>query len=178
MPLTSHFGYETMAGGGSSGKAVSLIESDDVKRICAGRYMDYVEDLESRIDLAAASVQRQKSRLDVMGVNYEGAGSSGVSRDGLPDGVAALLDVLDQASADLIEYKEQRAIAEEVIAQLPSLSMRKLMRAHYLSGTPWVEIESRGFYSHSGLMSLRRRALICVYDVMPEEWRRVLPKAL
>lgn len=44
-----------------------MVHSDEVKYICADKYLAYVEDLESRIDSVAACVQKQKDRLDVMG---------------------------------------------------------------------------------------------------------------
>ena len=37
-----------------------MIHSEEVKRICAERYLEYVEDLESRIDSVAACIQKQK----------------------------------------------------------------------------------------------------------------------
>lgn len=155
-----------------------MIHSEEVKRICAERYLEYVEDLESRIDSVAACIQKQKDRLDVMGVSYDCMQSNGSSRDTLPDGIVKLMELVDKASTDLVEYKEQRDIAVATIDKLPSLPMRKAMRMHYLDGLSWVDVERVMFYSHSGLMHLRKRAMVDIYDAMPEEWRRSLPKAV
>ena len=113
-----------------------------------------------------------------MGVSYDCMQSNGSSRDTLPDGIVKLMELVDKASTDLVEYKEQRDIAVATIDKLPSLPMRKAMRMHYLDGLSWVDVERVMFYSHSGLMHLRKRAMVDIYDAMPEEWRRSLPKAV
>ncbi len=155
-----------------------MIHSDEVKRICAEGYLAYVEDLESRIDSLAACVQKQKDRLDVMGVSYDCMQSNGSPRDALPEGIVKLMELVDNASIDLIEYREQRSIAELAIGNLPSFPMRKALRMHYLDGKPWVQVEAAMAYTHSGMMHLRRRSMIELYTTMPEEWRRALPKAI
>ncbi len=155
-----------------------MIHSDEVKRICAEGYLAYVEDLESRIDSGAACVQRQKDRLDVLGVSYDCMQSNGSPRDTLPEGIVKLMELVDDASIDLIEYREQRDIAELAIDNLPSLPMRQALRMHYLDGKTWAQVESAMAYTHSGMMHLRRRAMVALYATMPEEWRSAMPKAI
>ncbi len=155
-----------------------MVHSDEVKYICTDKYLAYVEDLESRIDSVAACVQKQKDRLDVMGVSYDCMQSNGSPRDTLPDGIVKLMEIVDKASTDLIEYKEQRSVAEQAIDNLPSFPMRKALRMHYLDGKNWAMVEAAMAYTHSGMMHLRKRAMIELYATMPEEWRRVMPKAI
>ena len=159
-------------------RGVSLVHSDEVKCICAEKYLAYIEDLESRIDSVSACVQKQKDRLDVLGVSYDCMQSNSSPRDTLPEGIVKLMELVDKASVDLIEYKEQRTIAEEAIDSLPNFPMRKALRMRYLDGKTWAMVEAAMAYTHSGMMHLRKRAMVELYTTMPEEWRRVLPKAI
>lgn len=74
-------------------------------------------------------------------------------------------------------YKDDMQIAIGIIESLPS-DLVEPARSHYIEGVPWATIERLTYYSHSAVMKKRKRILIEIYDLMPEEWRRILPKAI
>lgn len=114
----------------------------------------------------------------MLGIDYESSISQGsVANDKVPDGVLKLLEYIDWLDADLQIYKDDMQIAIGIIESLPS-DLVEPARSHYIEGVPWATIERLTYYSHSAVMKKRKRILVEIYDLMSEEWRRVLPKAV
>ena len=154
------------------------VTNEEVKQLCAGKYLDYVSRLKGRVSFRINEIEEQKSKLEVLGVDYESSISKGCStNDKVPDGVLKLLEYIDWLDADLQIYKDDMQIAINIIESLPT-DLVEPARSHYIEGVPWATIERLTYYSHSAVMKKRKRILIEIYDRMPEEWRRTLPKAV
>lgn len=154
------------------------VTNEDVKQLCAEKYLDYVSRLKGRVSFRINEIEKQKSKLEVLGIDYESSIAQGsVANDKVPDGVLKLLEYIDWLDADLQIYKDDMQIAIGVIESLPS-DLVEPARSHYIEGVPWATIERLTYYSHSAVMKKRKRILVEIYDLMSEEWRRVLPKAV
>jgi hypothetical protein len=154
------------------------VTNEDVKQLCAEKYLDYVSRLKGRVSFRINEIEEQKSKLEVLGIDYESSIAQGsVTNDKVPDGVIKLIEYIDWLDADLQIYKDDMQIAIGIIESLPS-DLVEPARSHYIEGVPWVTIERLTYYSHSAVMKKRKRILIEIYDLMPEEWRRILPKAV
>lgn len=154
------------------------VTNEDVKQLCAEKYLDYVSRLKGRVSFRINEIEEQKSKLEVLGIDYESSITQGsVTNDKVPDGVIKLIEYIDWLDADLQIYKDDMQIAIGIIESLPS-DLVEPARSHYIEGVPWATIERLTYYSHSAVMKKRKRILIEIYDLMPEEWRRILPKAV
>ncbi len=154
------------------------VTNEDVKQLCAEKYLDYVSRLKGRVSFRINEIEEQKSKLEVLGIDYESSIAQGsVTNDKVPDGVIKLIEYIDWLDADLQIYKDDMQIAIGIIESLPS-DLVEPARSHYIEGVPWATIERLTYYSHSAVMKKRKRILIEIYDLMPEEWRRILPKAV
>lgn len=154
------------------------VTNEDVKQLCAEKYLDYVSRLKGRVSFRINEIEKQKSKLEVLGIDYESSIAQGsVANDKVPDGVLKLLEYIDWLDADLQIYKDDMQIAIGIIESLPS-DLVEPARSHYIEGVPWATIERLTYYSHSAVMKKRKRILVEIYDLMSEEWRRVLPKAV
>lgn len=154
------------------------VTNEDVKQLCAEKYLDYVSRLKGRVSFRINEIEEQKSKLEVLGIDYESSIAQGsVTNDKVPDGVLKLIEYIDWLDADLQIYKDGMQIAIGIIESLPS-DLVEPARSHYIEGVPWATIERLTYYSHSAVMKKRKRILIEIYDLMPEEWRRILPKAI
>lgn len=154
------------------------VTNEEAKRICAKRYLDYVSRLKGRVSFRVNEIEEQKSRLEVLGIDYESSITQGSCvKDKVPDGVLKLLEYIDWLDSDLQIYKEDMQVAIKNIESLPS-DLVEVARAHYLDGVSWATIERLTYYSHSAVMKKRKRILVEIYELMPEEWRRTLPKAI
>lgn len=154
------------------------VTNEDVKQHCAEKYLDYVSRLKGRVSFRINEIEEQKSKLEVLGIDYESSIAQGsVTNDKVPDGVLKLIEYIDWLDADLQIYKDDMQIAIGIIESLPS-DLVEPARSHYIEGVPWATIERLTYYSHSAVMKKRKRILIEIYDLMPEEWRRILPKAI
>lgn len=113
-----------------------------------------------------------------MGVSYDGIQSKRCNRDGLPNAVIAMMEIIDKAEADVAEYKEQIEIARSVILGIDEDAAYRVVMRHYFDGVAWSDVAHELNYSIRSIYYMRDRALVEIYPLMPEEWRSSLPKAI
>ena len=145
--------------------------NDEVKLYCAKEYLSYIRSLQRKIKLLDEEIAHHRALLELSGVDYSEGVSGGASRSQLEAGVIKLQELLEERVNETAECVEQQMLANEVLGKLRPDHCRALY-LYYLSDKTWKEVCAEMRYSWQGMMSLRRRAMIEVYDYMPEEWRR------
>ena len=98
--------------------------------------------------------------------------------DAIPDGVAALLDLIAETVAEIAEYAKMQRQAEQAFEQLPRIEYEQVLKMHYLRGKDWGTIAAELNYSYAHVMTLRRAAIIALYEVMPCEYRDPMHQAV
>lgn len=150
----------------------------EVKRICAEEYLNYIRSLTIRTQTLQSQIDQQRALLEPSGIAYSEGVSSSPATDTLEQGVIALNGLIAEYCTQLAEYVEQQRIAYKVLSDLPKPEHSQALIAYYVQGKTWEEVCVMMGYSWHGMMKLRRRAVVSVYDFMPEEYRRyTIPKA-
>lgn len=151
----------------------------NVRHHCAERYMLYVRSLVVRINIMRDEIERQRALLLPAGIRYGESVACSVSGDAMEDGVIKLQEMIGEYCTELVEYVEQQKAAHEALAKLSKPERTEALTHHYLQGITWEETCVKMDYTWHGMMKLRKKALIELYDHMPEEWRRdAIPNAL
>lgn len=169
------FGYSPLGG---QGKAFPVVENEDVRRICAEEYMRHVSRTCRRMELEFERFEAEKARLDVLGVNYESVKAGPAAKDSLPNGVIAFIGMVDSMEADLSEYAETVSEADAAINSLEDPDEAAALHYRYIVGAPWADVSRMLGYSERTTYRIKSAALAALYPLMPEEWRRMLPKAV
>lgn len=154
--------------------------SDDFKQYAAGRYAEHVRAMKVRSDALDFDVRSMREDLTgVKGMVYSGMPSSpNAYGDAIPNGVARLEQLIDESMTALAEWLDVKKEACECFAKLDSRSYA-LLTYYYANALTWAETADRmGYKSKEHVQrEVKPLALIALYDVMPEEWRRNLPNA-
>lgn len=101
----------------------------------------------------------------------------GEYRDRMAEAIASLDEAEAQWAANLVAFAEESRDAADRIARLPDAVEAQALLLHYVDGIAWERVCVRMNYSWDGMMSLRRRAVLHMYDLMPTEWRDPMPSA-
>ena len=155
-------------------------EYDRYKRAQAARWLEHVRCLGSKCRALQREVEEQRELASgVKGLDYSSpAVSASSSPDGIPNAVALLLETIEDYCTELAGYvAEQKAAHDALNAMSDELGAEALKR-HYLCGQSWESCCVDMGYSWDGMMSLRKRAVLELYDHIPTEWRAPLHHAL
>ena len=155
-------------------------EYDRYKRAQATRWLEHVRRLGGKCSALQREVEEQRELASgVKGLDYSApAVSASSSPDGIPNAVALLLETIEDYCTELAGYvAEQKAAHDALNAMSDELGAEALKR-HYLCGQSWESCCVDMGYSWDGMMSLRKRAVLELYDHIPMEWRAPLHQAL
>lgn len=153
--------------------------NEEVKRICAEEYLNYIRSLVIRIKTTQEEIEHQKALLGPSGIQYRESVTQSVTGDALENGVIGLQQLIAEFCGDLAEYVEQQRIAHQVLSNLSRAEYGAALIGYYVHGKSWEQVCVDMSYSWQGMMKLRRKAIAEVYDQMPEEWRRyTIPNAI
>ena len=148
-------------------------ELDTYHEQLAKTYLDHVRDCSTRIQLINEEIVQLKNQLTLSGVNYSEHVSGGsVHKDAIPDGVARMFELIEEYTTQSVEYLEEQRTMHEVLMRLDTLEAR-VVKERWLDGKQWIQIAHSIGYSFPGVMVARRRALRHVYEVMPNEYKRI-----
>ncbi len=142
----------------------------EVMAHCVGAYMAHVRSLRAAIEDIEQEIKEKESSLTLMGVDYSSMTSAkGASADKLPDGVMALLDLRGKLADEHAQASRDIAYARALCRGNEDLRVLWLNRVERLT---YAEIAGRTL---QGQRTVRRRAdhaVVLMYYLMPEEWRR------
>lgn len=154
--------------------------SDEFKVYAAEQYALHIRSMRHRVNAAQLDIDdMRESVCGVSGVQYtDMPGSPNTYGDAIPDGVAKLLEMIDDYVTQLVEWMDERYEACRCFAKLDSKSY-ELLTYYYANGMTWEQTAERmGYTSEHVQRNLKPVALSMLYGVMPEQWRRNIPKAI
>lgn len=153
-------------------------KDSQVKRICAEAYLSHVRSLALRVQLLQEQIDRKRSMLEPCAIRYREASAPGTVGDAMEAGVIELHGLIRDYCTELVGYVEEQREAHHALMMLPRPEYAAALAGYYVHGKSWEQVCVDMGYSYDGIMSLRRRAVPLVYDVMPESWRRdAIPNA-
>lgn len=164
---------------GASGEEVTE-EYDRYRYEKAREWLDYIRQLGIEVDNAQGMVESERAMLDgVRGIDYTREHVSGTHpTTDLADLVDRLFEHIRDYTASLAAYTDERRKAFEIIDKLPDPKERYVLSQYYLLGKTWNDVRAGLDYSWQGIMTLRKRAILSVFDVLPAGWRDARPPAL
>ncbi len=140
--------------------------------------MLYVRSLTVRMDIMRDEIERQRALLEPTTVMYREGAAASAKGDALENGVIRLRESIAEYCTELVEYIEQRKVANDAIMRLDRREHIEALSGHYLRARKWEELCVEMGYSWRGMMNIRKAALCALYDFMPEQWRRdAIPNA-
>ncbi len=139
-------------------------------------YLERVRRMLSDLEGTRAIIESARDSLDlVKGIDYSKPSTSGTaSDDAFVNAIIRLQHSIEGYVIKVAECEDARHEANAVLERLQDGSQAQCLRLHYLLNVPWNKVTERMSMSYDGVMSLRKRSLASVYDVMPKE----IPKAL
>lgn len=115
----------------------------------------------------------------VRGIDYSMVHvSTSTSTDAVPDAVAQLQEWIRDYVTDLAAYEDERHAAHKSLMLMPDQTEARALRFRYLMGWKWERICNEMDYSWQGMMTLRSRALVHYWEVMPRSERDAIPPAI
>lgn len=151
--------------------------NDDVKALIAAGYAEHVRDVALSLTMIEEDIERCESHLKPGAASTSERVDVSPRPDAIPDGVAELEGLLNEKNDRLIEYVRVNREFSNTLEQIETTA-KIAFTYHYLHLKTWEEVCVKMNYSYQGMMTIRRRGLIQLYDVMPIEYRNVLPSAL
>lgn len=97
--------------------------------------------------------------------------TGGQYKDRLAETIIKLDEAREQWSANLTAYTQEAKDAALRISNLPDAVERAALLLHYVDGKTWERVCVQLDYSYDGIMDVRRRAVLHMYEYMPLEWR-------
>lgn len=150
---------------------MTVVHHPEVKKICAKAYLEYIRELNTRIETLREGIERKRSLMLPSGIDYSGVPSSGSAADALGNGVVKLQDMIAEYATELAEYVEQGRIAKGVFEQLSNPRAGTALMKYCLQGKTWEQVCVEVGYSYRRMMQIKSEAMLEIYDLMPEEWR-------
>lgn len=148
-------------------------EYDRYKRAQASRWLEHVRRLGGKCRALQREVEEQRALASgLKGLDYSApVVRSSASADGTPEAVIRLLDVIEEYCTELEGYVDEQHAAHAALNDMPDELGAEALKRHYLCGQSWESCCVAMGYTWDGMMSLRKRAVLELYDHMPAEWR-------
>ncbi len=99
---------------------MTVVHHPEVKKICAKAYLEYIRELNKRIETLREGIERKRSLMLPSGIDYSGVPSSGGAADALGNGVAKLQDMIAEYATELaFDYQSERHCSKTRKLMLP-----------------------------------------------------------
>lgn len=98
--------------------------------------------------------------------------------DAIPNAVAVHVDVGGSLDAIADNAKERIEEAARALDSMDDPTEAAALTLYYIACHKWEEVCVELSYSWDGMMTMRRRALLHAYDVMPHSERDPMPSAI
>ena len=99
------------------------------------------------------------------------------SNDAMVDAVQELIDLSEDYRLQLTELKRMKVDAHDRLMRLDDRRYTVVLTLYYVDGNTWQQVADKAHYEVETVMRIRTEALPYVYDVMPNEWRQMIPRA-
>lgn len=151
----------------------------EVKELCVKEYLSYVRSLSTRIINLQEQIERKRALLEPSGIQYKESVSSSITDNELAEAIDNLKDLIKEFATELSEYIEQHRQAHITFSKLSRPEYARAMTSYYLHGKSWEEVCVDMRYSWDGMMKLRKKASLELYERMPIQWQKdSIPNAM
>lgn len=134
-----------------------------------------------REQLIAVAMQDEMETLSSMVLRAQDTTSQRVSTSPDMDAVAKaaydLIELNDELASQLAALRDIRRDAHDRIMRLDDARYSTVLVLYYVDGNTWQQVADKAHYEVETVMRIRTEALPYVYDVMPNEWRQMIPRA-
>lgn len=145
----------------------------------AARWLRHVRDLKHDISRLEDDIEVQRSLALPSGIDYSRpVVSSSPSADAIPNAVARLEESVARYATELVGYLDEKEQARACIGMLDDARHRAVLSLYYVNAHSWLTVSKTMHYEVSWCRRLRDEALPLVHDVMPREWRTMVPPAM
>lgn len=153
--------------------------SDEFKILASTRYAKHIRSLKMKCDAIQFDVdEMRESMTGVRGMTYGARSPRFASGDAIPNGVARLDEMIAEYTTCLVEWLDEKREAVERFKMLDATSFA-LLTYYYANGLTWAETGKLMNMDPAYVQRKPKRdAMIALYDVMPERWRRDFPDAI
>lgn len=145
-------------------------EYEHYQREQAARWLEHVRSLAQRVRVLQIEIEAQRD-IGLKGIDYAERVSGSNAGDPVMDAVEKLQGLIASYCTELVSYLEEQQRAHEALLKIDDEACGTALRLYYLAGKSWEETCVEMGYSWDGMMTLRRRALVKAYEVMPPSER-------
>lgn len=144
----------------------------------AAAWLDHVRGLALSVEGMRDRVELLRSLALPAGIDYsKPVVSTSPSADQIPNAVIKLQEAIADYCTELSAYVDESRDAKLRLASIGDWRYREAVTRYYVDGMSWREVGDRMGYVPDWCRQLRDEALPIVYDVMPNEWRVMVPRA-
>lgn len=154
-----------------------MADSPEVRVLVAGQFMDSIRNMDYGVERLNDEIHHLLAELTVHGQTLEECIARTGYVQGLDRTIADYNEAVDDYEHALKMRLETRKAVHSMLDQLAPKHAQVLAK-YYLHRKTWDQVAYEMDYSRQRIMELRRIALNSLYDHIPEEHRRVLPKAI
>lgn len=151
---------------------------DDWKAEQAAKWLRHIRELEHDIARLEDDIEVQRSLALPSGIDYSRPSvTTSPSQDAIPNAVIRLEESIAQYTTELVGYLDEKQQARDCISRLGDARYRAVLSLYYINGHSWQTVGEKVGYSEVHCRELRLEALPQVYDVMPGEYKTMIPRA-
>lgn len=153
-------------------------EYDEWKAEQAVAWLRHIRELKHDIARLEDDIEVQMSLALPRGIDYSVPKvAASPNRDAIPDAVARLEEAIAGYCTELVGYLDEKDQARDCISRLEDARYRAVLGMYYVNGHSWETVGEKVGYSEVHCKELRSEALPLVYEIMPREWRTMVPRA-
>ena len=136
---------------------------------CSAEYLNGVRGMVVRMKSLTAAIAEQRAIAEgVKGIDYSrDMVKASPSDDHMPNSVQRLSDLVSQKERERDRYETEVAAACRAIDKMSRPECAAALEMHYIAGASWNDCAEELGYTKDGMMSLRNRALLDFYDLIP-----------
>lgn len=153
-------------------------EWSEFKAEQAADWLEHVRRLEHDAATAQDRVDVLRSLALPSGIDYSlPSVQTSPSADAIPNAVAKLVDAMGDYVDKLDAYATESIDAAKRLQEIGDSRYRCVLMLYYVNGRTWEQVGATLKYAPEYCRHLRNDALPLVYDIMPREWRTMIPRA-
>ena len=146
---------------------------DEWQQYCyeqAKAWLEHIAKLKYAV-MSSEDMVEMFSAYHLKALDYQKEYVSGSKENRLEEVIDNLEKAKRQWEANLVAFQEESTRAAEIIKQLEDETESCALLLHYVDTKTWEQVCVIMNYSYDGIMDLRKRAVLHVYDLLPLEWR-------
>lgn len=154
-----------------------MLIDDEARLLKSESYLMHVRSLSMLIRSKKEQIEFEQE-CTLSGVDYGEKITVQPTRDAIDNHIISLAALVDTYNTELAEYIEAKKEAAQVLKKLSKPEYTVALTSYYMNCYTWEQVCVDMNYSWGGMMKLRQKAIIELYDHIPEFWKSaVVPDA-